>query len=47
MEENDKPEQEEKEKDDQLEDLTPEKDPMGGALLSGGPLPNAQKREVS
>ncbi len=40
MEENDKPEKEEKEKEDQLEDLTPEKDPMGGGLL-----PNAQKRE--
>ena len=43
MEENDnKPENEENEKEEELQDLTPEKDPVGG-----GPLPNAQKRELN
>ncbi len=41
MEENETPETEEKKLSDELEDLAPEKDPIGGGTLT----PNAQKRE--
>ncbi len=44
MEETEKPESDEPVSEGQLDDLTPEKDPMGGGLLADA---DAQKRELS
>ena len=51
---NEKPDNEQKESEEPLEDLTPETDPKGGGPhvrvlrgLSGNPAPDAQKKEIS